>query len=48
MEIDVVMRDANGEKPGVDIAHEEALLTRKLRLLEDFVRTGTTPYCMCK
>ncbi|KAH8794138.1 hypothetical protein BGZ57DRAFT_398161 [Hyaloscypha finlandica] len=46
MHTDTEMDDGDGKAPEVDLAREEALLTRKLRLLEDFTKKelpGTLP-----
>jgi hypothetical protein len=46
MEIDALMSEVDGQWTEVDLPDEEALLIRKLRLLEDFVRSGTVPCAM--
>jgi hypothetical protein len=43
MQTDIVMDDGDGKSPEENLAHEEALLTHKLRLLEDFTRKGLVP-----
>lgn len=40
MDMDAVIMDADGQAPEANLAREEAILTRKLRMLEDFVKTS--------